>query len=369
MIIMDNLTIGFIGLGLIGGSIAKALRKFHPNCRIMAYSRTLETVEEAKQEGVIDIVCEKEDPFFSACDYIFMCAPVSSNIEYLQFLKDNMRPACILTDVGSVKTPIHDAIDAIGLSSMFIGGHPMAGSEKSGYANAADYLIENSYYILTPGDGVPREKIDDFSRLISSIGGLPITISCKEHDYITAVISHLPHVIASTLVNAVQRLDGPEAHMKMIAAGGFKDITRIASSSPEMWQQICSENRQNIAQVIDVYMDMLKEAKEMICEKDSPGVYRMFEDSRDYRNSFGDSSSGPIKKIYSFYCDIYDEPGGIATITIMLAMRGISIKNIGIVHNRAFEEGVLNIEFYDEDSCRQAMTILRSRNYTIHEKN
>ena len=366
---MENLTVGFIGLGLIGGSIAKALRKFHPNCRIMAYSRTLETVETAKQEGVVDIVCEKEDPFFSACDYIFMCAPVSSNIEHLQFLKDNMRPACILTDVGSVKTPIHDAIDAIGLSSMFIGGHPMAGSEKSGYVNATDYLFENSYYILTPGNGVPQEKIDAFSCLVSSIGGLPITISCGEHDYITAVISHLPHVIASTLVNAVQRLDGPETHMKMIAAGGFKDITRIASSSPEMWQQICSENQDNIARVIDVYIDMLKDAKEMICETGCPGVYRMFEESRDYRNSFGDSSSGPIKKSYSFYCDLYDEPGGIATITIMLAMRGISIKNIGIVHNRAFEEGVLNIEFYDEDSCRQAMTILRSRNYTVHEKN
>lgn len=366
---MDNLTVGFIGLGLIGGSIAKAMRKFHPNCRIMAYSRTISTVELAKQEGVVDLVCTKNDPFFAACDYIFMCAPVESNVEYLQFLKENMRPSTILTDVGSVKTPIHNAIDALGMSSVFIGGHPMAGSEKTGYGNATDYLIENSYYILTPGEGVPQEKVDAFSSLVSSIGGLPLIMSCKEHDYITAVISHLPHVIAATLVNSVKKLDGPEEHMKMIAAGGFKDITRIASSSPEMWQQICCENTKNIVDVIDIYIDMLKEAREKVSAEGCPGVYEIFEQSRDYRNSFGDSSSGPIKKSYALYCDLYDEPGGIATVTIMLAMRGISIKNIGIVHNRSFEEGVLHMEFYDKESCLQAKEILLNRNYTVHERN
>ena len=269
---MENLTVGFIGFGLIGGSIAKALRKSHPDCRIMAYSRSKEPLEEAKQDGVIDIICTKEDPFFGACDYIFMCAPVESNIAYLDFLKENMRPNCILTDVGSVKTPIHEAISAKGMDACFIGGHPMAGSEKTGYANASDLLLENSYYILTPGEGVPEERLTAFTELVKSIGGIPLTMTAHDHDYTTAVISHLPHVIAATLVNAVKKLDDPEQHMKMIAAGGFKDITRIASSSPEMWQSICQENSANIVEVIDDYIEMLQEAKAKVMEPDGTGV-------------------------------------------------------------------------------------------------
>lgn len=242
----------------------------------------------------------------------------------------------------------------------------MAGSEKTGYANASDLLLENSYYILTPGEGVPEERLTAFTELVKSIGGIPLTMTAHDHDYITAVISHLPHVIAATLVNAVKKLDDPEQHMKMIAAGGFKDITRIASSSPEMWQSICQENSANIVEVIDDYIEMLQEAKAKVMEPDGTGVYDMFEESRDYRNSFGDLSAGPIKKKFAFTCDLYDEPGGIATITIMLGMRGLSIKNIGIIHNRSFAEGALEIEFYTEDAMQQAIELLRGRNYTIY---
>ncbi len=363
---MENLTVGFIGFGLIGGSIAKSLRKFHPDCRIMAYSRTRDSLEMAKQDGVVDIICTKDDTFFGACDYIFMCAPVESNIKYLDFLKEVMRPNCILTDVGSVKTPIHKAITEKGMDACFIGGHPMAGSEKTGYAHATDLLVENSYYILTPGEGVDPQRLEDFINLVKSIGGIPLTMTAKDHDYTTAVISHLPHVIAATLVNEVKKLDDPDQHMKMIAAGGFKDITRIASSSPEMWQNICQENGENIVEVIDDYIAMLQDAKARVLEENCPGIYTMFEESREYRNSFGDVSSGPIKKKYAFTCDLYDEAGGIATITFLLALRGVNIKNIGIIHNRTFSEGALEIEFYAEDAMEQAIEILRAKNYNVY---
>ena len=213
---------------------------------------------------------------------------------------------------------------------------------------------------------MPEERLTAFTELVKSIGGIPLTMTAHDHDYTTAVISHLPHVIAATLVNAVKKLDDPEQHMKMIAAGGFKDITRIASSSPEMWQSICQENSANIVEVIDDYIEMLQEAKAKVMEPDGTGVYDMFEESRDYRNSFGDLSAGPIKKKFAFTCDLYDEPGGIATITIMLGMRGLSIKNIGIIHNRSFAEGALEIEFYTEDAMQQAIELLRGRNYTIY---
>lgn len=232
----DSLNIGFIGLGLIGGSIAKSLKRFHPQTRIFAYTRTEATLDLAVSEGIVDVKCTKEDEAFASCDYIFLCAPVHDNISYLEWLKDHISPDCIITDVGSVKGEIHQAVQKLGLDDHFIGGHPMAGSEKTGFENATDMLIENAYYILTPGGQIDIPRLTQFMELISSLGAIPLVLTYEEHDYITAAVSHLPHIIASTLVNAVQKMDTPEENMKLIAAGGFKDITRIASSSPVMWQ-------------------------------------------------------------------------------------------------------------------------------------
>ena len=152
----------------------------------------------------------------------------------------------------------------------------------------------------------------------------------------------------------------------MIAAGGFKDITRIASSSPVMWQQICMENREMISRVLDEYIRLIVQAKCWVDNGDADEIYQMFAQSREYRNSLPDSKKGVLDRVYALYCDIYDEAGGIATIATLLAMNNINIKNIGIIHNREFEEGVLRIEFYDEEAYKKAETVLKERNYRIY---
>lgn len=362
----ETLRIGFIGLGLIGGSIAKSLRRFHPNYTLYAYTRTPATLDTASKEGIINVCCHQKDDRFSECDYIFLCAPVEENISYLSWLKDIVRPGCIITDVGSVKGEIHQAVQQLKMDHCFIGGHPMAGSEKTGYASSTDFLLENAYYILTPGEQVEVPQLAAFMELIASLGAIPMVLTCQEHDYITAAVSHLPHIIASTLVNAIHRMDTPGEHMKLIAAGGFRDITRIASSSPVMWQQICLENREMISRVLDEYIRLLVQARCWVDNGDAGEIYQMFSDSRDYRNSLPESSGGMLPKDYTLYCDIYDEAGGIATIATLLAMNNINIKNIGIVHNREFEEGVLRIEFYEEEALKKSDKVLRERNYRIH---
>lgn len=155
--------------------------------------------------------------------------------------------------------------------------------------------------------------------------------------------------------------------MKALAAGGFKDITRIASSSPVMWQQICLKNGKNISRILGDYIDMLSRTKELVDCSDDEGLYTLFESSKDYRDSMPNSSAGPIKKQFALYCDIIDEAGGIATIATILASNNISIKNIGIIHNREFEEGALRIEFYDEDSSVKAAGLLRKYRYIVYE--
>lgn len=359
--------IGFIGLGLIGGSIAKAIRQYYPDCEILAFDKNKETLALAVQEGTIHTSCSSIDENFRDCTYIFLCAPISYNTAYLSQVKNFLSPECILTDVGSVKTSIHKEVTALGLEESFIGGHPMAGSEKSGFVNAKAHLIENAYYILTPSSKVAEEKIQAYRSFVESLKALPIILDYQEHDYVTGTISHLPHIIAASLVNFVRDADTKDELMKHLAAGGFKDITRIASSSPVMWQQICLKNRDNLSRILENYIQILQQAKADIDAGAEQTLYSMFETSRDYRNSMPNSSAGPIKKQFAVYCDIIDEAGGIATIATILASNMINIKNIGIIHNREFEEGVLRIEFYDGDASAKAAKLLKKYRYIVYE--
>lgn len=361
-------TIGFIGLGLIGGSIAKAVRYFYPEIKIVATSGRKETVDLALSEKLIDIGCYEADQNFSECDYIFLCAPVSYNAEYLKILKPIIKKDCIITDAGSTKTDIHEKVRELDLEANFIGGHPMAGSEKTGLDNSKRHLIENAYYIVTPTEKVSKEAVRDYTSFLASLKALPLILDYREHDYITAAISHLPHLIAAGLVNLVKHNDSDTESMKTLAAGGFKDITRIASSSPVMWEQICMTNHQNISELLGKYIESMKEIKHALDTSCGQEIYDLFEESSEYRNSFSDLSAGPIKKAYVLYVDLVDEMGGIATVSTILACNQINLKNIGIVNNREFEEAVLKLEFYEEEPSKKAAALLKKHRYTVYER-
>ena len=361
-------TIGFIGLGLIGGSVARTIRKFHPDYHLLAFDTDREALAEAVSSNIIDGICDIEDERFRSCDYIFLCAPVEFNVEYMEKMKDSLGENCILTDVGSVKSIIHEKVTELGLDSRFIGGHPMAGSERSGFSNSSDHLLENAYYIITPGGEVALDRLSDFTELISSLGAIPLVITAEEHDFITAGVSHLPHIVASALVNLVKLLDNDAEYMKMIAAGGFRDITRIASSSPIMWEQICLENQKNISTVLDEFIRMLIQIRCSIDNKESDNIFDMFASSKDYRDSIDILDNSLIPRSYVLYIDVADEAGAIATIATILATEKVSIKNIGIIHTREFEDGVLKIEFYTDQALEQAKVLLNKRNYKICER-
>lgn len=288
---MNNLTYGFIGLGLIGGSIAKGLRQIYPNCKIIAYNRGSYARETALADGTATIVTDRVDASFSECDYIFLCAPVEYNIDYLCTLKPILKPSCIITDVGSTKTDIHTAVIAQQMEENFIGGHPMAGSEKNGYDASHAHLLQKSFYVLTPTSKTDPTALKRLQQICTALGSFPVVLDYKEHDYIVAAISHLPHLIASSLVNLVEEKDSDEETMKLLAAGGFKDITRIASSSPEVWQQICMTNRQNLILLLNDYMQSLTILRDKLVQGDTSYIYDMFDKSRTYRDLMGQTTN------------------------------------------------------------------------------
>lgn len=359
---------GFIGFGLIGGSIARALKALPDAPVLTAYQyrpTPSASLSLALQDGVLDHVtsCLSE---LSACDMVFLCAPVQKNLEYLPLLKDIVSPGCIITDVGSVKGPIHKRIAELQMEHCFIGGHPMTGSEKTGYEHSSTLLMENAYYILTPTVKTEKSALDAYSTLVEQIGSIPVVLDPAEHDRITAAISHVPHLIAAQLVNLIRTSGTLEPKMRMLAAGGFKDITRIASSSPELWENICVENKQSVCEVLKQYQTLLSEALTFVEQENQTGLYQLFEDAGTYRNSIPARTFGILTPVYELFVDIRDETGTLASLAVLLSDHGISIKNIGILHNREFEQGVLRIEFYSEENRKHAIRVLKENGYYIY---
>ena len=283
---MKQLTIGFLGLGLIGGSIARSIRKNFPSCRIIVYSRRKnEDLLQGIKNGIISDITYAIDAHFSECDIIFLCAPVLQNIQFLEQLKPLINKTCIITDVGSVKGNIHKEVERLELESQFIGGHPMAGSEKTGFANSSEDLLKDSYYLLTPCKTTAEEKVLFLKKILSGTGAIFATVDAGLHDDITAAISHVPHIVAASLVNMVRQNDTSNELMKTFAAGGFKDITRIASSSPEMWESICLSNADSIDHFLSLMIDELTKMRSYIANEQATEINRFFASSREYRDS------------------------------------------------------------------------------------
>ncbi|MCI5622666.1 prephenate dehydrogenase/arogenate dehydrogenase family protein [Anaerostipes sp.] len=364
----NNFTIGFIGLGLIGGSIAKGIKRVFPNYKIIGFDEDKETLKEALKDGIVDQISNGNENDFKDCNYVFLCAPVQYNIMYLQGLKNAISSNCIITDVGSVKGEIHKKVEELQMEECFIGGHPMVGSEKAGFSFSSDRLVENAYYFITPTKKVNEEKVKEFTSFIEELGALTILLDYNQHDAFTAAISHVPHIIAAELVHLVKNMDTDNGILKQLAAGGFKDITRIASSSPVVWEQISLSNKKNIKMLLLQAKDHLEEIIEALDEENNDYLNTYFKEAGEYRDSVPDSAVGLMEKSYEIFVDIPDEPGTLSTTTTLLALNNISIKNIGIIHNREFEEGVLKIMLYDDKSAKRAKEILRDKNYIVYER-
>lgn len=356
---------GIVGLGLIGGSLAKALRKYGGIKEIVAYGRHLEPLQEALRDGTVTHITTALDHSFAGCDIIFLCTPVDTLVAHAQALRPFMCRDCILTDVGSTKQNVYDAL-AGWEDVCFIGGHPMAGSEKTGYAAAVDTLFENAYYLLTPSPHTPVEKVSALREMLACIGAIPVILPPTAHDRAVAAVSHAPHVIASALVNTVRELDDADHILRTLAAGGFRDITRIASSSPDIWQAISFENQAEILKVLDVFEAQLRQFRERLQQCAPDETLRFFSDAKVYRDSFQNRTG--YMKIWELFVDIPDRPGTIATVTTHLSLNGINIKNIGVVNNREFENGVLQIIVDSEAAREKSVTLLQGLNFMVHAR-
>jgi len=364
---MKDKKITIIGLGLIGGSLARALRERMGISDITAVGRNMQPLQQAVLDGTISRCFNDLNEYVYNSDIVFICTPVKKALDYIDSLAGKIKPGCIITDVGSTKSEIVEYINKMEQPPCFIGGHPMAGTEKTGYAAGFSHLFENAYYILTPAKSTTCDAVDTLTAIIKGIGGIPVLLDCEEHDRVTGCISHIPHIIASALVNMVKEQDSPDKKMQMLAAGGFKDITRIASSSPEMWENIVMSNKKQIGGILDVYVELIEKFKRYMENDDANGIYGFFESSRDYRNSFSNIKKGLINPVYEIVVDVVDKPGIIGKIATILGNNGVNIKNINVSNNREFEQGCLRITLPDTAGQETAYRLLVESGYRAYK--
>jgi len=358
-------SIGIIGLGLIGGSLARALKRKPEAAYITVMSRNEEALAAAVADGMADIVTTNDWTRFADCDIVFICVPVPQIAACAKNLSSVVRKDCIVTDVGSVKGCVMRDMEALDLC--FIGGHPMAGSEKSGYDAAVDYLFENAHYILTPSSKATACAVSRMRGLVEDLGAIPVVLDAAYHDQIVSAVSHGPHVVAAALVNAVAAQDDGRGNIQALAAGGFKDITRIASSDSGLWQSICIENREEVLCFIRAFHSQTEAFIRALESGNGEALLELFASAKTFRDGFTLTGRSMYTETFVVHMDVLDRPGSIATVATLLSANNINIKNIGIVHNREYHDGVLQIHLDCEDNRLRAVALLRDMNFTVYE--
>ncbi|MDD4680907.1 MAG: prephenate dehydrogenase [Clostridia bacterium] len=366
---MNIENISIVGLGLIGGSMAKALRRTNPNFIITGMDKNEENQLLAKQDGGIDKAADNLRDAVKDAHVIFLCTPVHSISEMLRELGTIVRPGTIITDVGSIKSSIMKEAERTFPDDIhFIGGHPMAGGERSGYASSIAHLFENAYYVLTPRTGTPSSAVKNLESLISSTGALPLVLDPLTHDIRVGAVSHLPHIIAATLVNTVKEWDNSEQSIQKLAAGGFKDITRIASSQPEMWRDICLSNKEQLLPMINDFIQKLTQFKKELESSNKAEIEVFYRQAKDFRDQIPSTESLYLLPYYMVYVDVEDRPGSIGEVASFLGDRNVNIKNMQIINSREDEPGCLVLSVEDKSAQEKAVYLLNQAGFYAYTR-
>lgn len=354
-----------IGVGLIGGSIALAIKKEHSGMMIIGHDKNEENCRLAQKMNIIDAIAENWEESAPSCDFIILACPVETVEEKIaQLEKLTLKNDVIITDVGSTKATIMKKAACLQGSATFIGGHPMAGSHKSGPGSARAHLFENAYYVLTPDkDG---KGLNELKELLMGTGANFVEMEPEEHDLVTGIVSHLPHVIATSLVRQVETHAKDNEWVKWLAAGGFRDITRIASSSPEMWRDVVKHNQASILTLLNEWMEEMHHVKEMVMQGEKNELFHYFAGAKNFRDTLPVRAKGAIDSFYDLYVDVLDKPGVISHVTTILARQNISLTNIRILEVREDVLGVLRISFQTEEDRKKARVCLESHNYETY---
>ena len=326
------------GTGLIGGSVGMALRK--AGWHVTGIEPDPERAQYAVSIGAVDCIGEP-----GPCDLAVVAVPPSALAPVVHRLLD--AGAAIVTDVGSVKAPVVAAVD----DPRFVGGHPMAGSEQDGLAGADPDLFRHAVWVLTPTAITDDAALADVREIVSQMGAQVIALSPERHDALVAVVSHVPHLTAAVLMRIAEGRSSEHRALLRLAAGGFRDMTRVAAGHPAIWPEICVENRVAITDVLDELLDELIEMRLIVSGGDREELLARLEAARDSRRSLSAGAPEP-SRLTEVRIAIRDQKGELARITTLAADLDVNIYDLEIAHSAEGPRGVV-LALVDSDAAER----------------
>lgn len=281
--------LAIIGVGLIGGSLALALRRAGKVGEVVGCGRGLANLERARELGIVDRFTQDPANAVAGADMVFLAVPLGAMASVFNAIRDHLDGDAVVTDGGSAKgSVIADCVGSFGAgAACFVPGHPIAGTENSGAEAAFAELYENRRVILTPTTQTDPQALARVESMWQAAGARVTQMEVKHHDEVLAATSHLPHMLAYSLVDTLARMKENDEIFRY-AAGGFRDFTRIASSNPEMWRDICIANREALLQVMHRYIDEMQQLAEVVARGDSDQLQQIFSRAKASRDRYVD---------------------------------------------------------------------------------
>lgn len=307
---MEKKVVYIAGLGLIGASLALGIKRAHPHLTVLGYNRSEPSRTIALERGMVDQVTDDFAAFAPLADIIILALPIKQTKSYLETLAGlNLKDQVLVTDAGSTKAEIVAQAEKVFTDKAvrFVGGHPMAGSHKTGAAAADATLFENAYYIFTPSGLTTEGAMEELKELLSGLGSRFIEIDAEEHDRVTSQISHFPHILASTLVEQAVAYGEEHEMTRRFAAGGFRDMTRIAESEPGMWTSILLSNPQAILERIADFKERLDQVAETIQADNEEAIWSFFQEGRKHRKEMQIHQRAGRDSAYDLFIDVPDQ--------------------------------------------------------------
>ena len=352
-------SIAISGLGLIGGSIVKALRLKGYTGNIIGIDPDYETRKLAEASGLFEEVLENASEASNQAQLVILAVPLGRFTDALRDASHLIGPDTLVTDAGSVKSSVHHMIEtAFDKNISFIGGHPMAGSDRSGFSNASPILFENAYYFLTLGPHFLKNQLEKLQLLVKMMGAIPVMTTPAEHDALVVQLSHLPHLVACTLVSTFKQ-HHPEDSLKF-AGGGFRDTTRIAMGDPGLWHDIFIQNKQQLSLGIDGLIDELLKFKSLLMKENHEGIKNNLLNTQKTRSSLATRRPSEESSLYPLILDVEDKPGVLATVTGLFAEQQLNIKDIALDHARERLPGALILSFASNAERTKAIALVKS---------
>lgn len=359
----DERHVHVVGLGLIGASVAAGLSgaENDRHYRLTGWDRRQERRREALDQQLVEDVFPP-DRLQDTVDGVLLAVPVPQMVNVAKKVVSSSRHPRFMTDTGSTKSWVCDRMEAILPTSVtFVGAHPMAGSEQSGPGAADPLLFENAICVVTSSktsDGARRSVVD----LWQDLGGHVVEMTPVRHDRAVAYISHLPHFVAGSLLQAVRQEDESLVDQAFgLAAGGFRDMTRVAMGDPGLWRDIFQTNASEVRRSLDAFQRVVGRAKALLEDEDWEGFTRWLREAGEAREALPEKTKGLLGRLYDLRIMAPDEPGILAEVTGLLAEHAVNITDIEVLRVREGEVGTIKLGFRRPEERSRARDILEEQ--------